>query len=39
LRADGVELMAEAPGLVAAGRRIKDDASAHARNDLWWAGG
>jgi hypothetical protein len=34
LRADGVELPAKMPGLVAAGRRIEDDASAHALNDL-----
>jgi hypothetical protein len=34
LRADGLELPAKTRGLVAAGGRIKDDAGAHAPNDL-----
>jgi hypothetical protein len=39
LRTDGVELTAKMPGLVAAGRRVENDASTHVRNDLWRTGG
>ena len=39
VRPDGVELTAKMPGLVAAGGWIKDDANAHALNDLRRTGG